>query len=353
MGYGSKALDLLIDFYDGKFANLSEDVNALKEQTMTRVTDAELANASLLDDNIKVRDIRKMPPLFTKLTDLRPDGLDYIGVSYGLTQQLHKFWKKLSFAPVYLRQTANELTGEYTCVMLRPLENKENAGLDAFSRDFHRRLIELLSFQFRDFPSTIALSILQSADKGSRLEDPENQPKPLTSAELDSTLTPYDLKRLEAYANNMADYHQILDLVPRLATMYFEGRIKSAVSLTGIQQSILLAVGLQRKDISSIEQEFSLPPNQVLSMFMKTMRKMTTHFSNLITGAIEAEMPTRTTVGVSRADADNAFDDEMVDDQFEPLNKSLEEELEEGGDEAMKSLREKQRQLIDALPLDQ
>jgi N-acetyltransferase 10 len=35
------------------------------------------------------------------------------------------------------------------------------------------------------------------------------------------------------------------------------------------------------------------------------------------------------------------------------LETSLEEELEEGGDEALRALREKQRELIDALPLDQ
>ena len=120
MGYGSKALELLVDFYEGKFTNLSENAG-LAEETMTRVTDAEFANASLLDDDIKVRDIRKMPPLFSKLSERRPDILDYVGVSYGLTQPLTKFWKRASFSPVYLRQTANGLTGEHTCVMIRPL----------------------------------------------------------------------------------------------------------------------------------------------------------------------------------------------------------------------------------------
>jgi N-acetyltransferase 10 len=125
MGYGSKALELLVDFYEGKFANLSEDANHFVEESITRVTEAELANASLLDDNIKVRDIRKMPPLFSKLAERRPDKLDYVGVSYGLTQPLHRFWKRASFAPVYLRQTPNELTGEHTCVMIRPIGSSE------------------------------------------------------------------------------------------------------------------------------------------------------------------------------------------------------------------------------------
>jgi N-acetyltransferase 10 len=135
--------------------------------------------------------------------------------------------------------------------------------------------------------------------------------------------------------------------------LYFTGRLKSDIKLTGIQSSILLAVGLQRKDLTAIEEELSLPSSQLLAMFIKIMRKLSSHFSALVSGAIEAEMPKRDTIGISRADASGAFDDEVVDTQFVPLETGLEEELEEGGDEALKELREKQRELIDALPLDQ
>ncbi|KAJ8065947.1 hypothetical protein OCU04_005048 [Sclerotinia nivalis] len=353
MGYGSKALELLTDFYEGKFANLSEDMNDYVEETITRVTDEELTSASLLDDNINVRDIRKMPPLFSKLSEKRPDNLDYIGVSYGLTQPLHRFWKRASFVPLYLRQTPNELTGEHTCVMVRTLENSENREWEsAFSRDFHRRFLSLLSYQFREFPSVLALSIDESANAGSK-SDPEAAPKPLSKAELDKLMSPFDLKRLESYANNMLDYHVILDLIPTLANLYFTGRLKSEIKLTGIQSSILLAVGLQRKDLTAIESELSLPSSQLLAMFIKIMRKMSAHFGDLVSGAIEAEMPGRESIGVSREDANGALDDEVVDDRFVPLEQGLEEELEEGGDEAMKALKEKQRELIDALPLDQ
>jgi N-acetyltransferase 10 len=143
----------------------------------------------------------------------------------------------------------------------------------------------------------------------------------------------------------MLDYHVILDLIPDLATAYFTGQLKSDIKLTGIQQSILLAVGLQCKDLSSIEQELNLPSSQLLAMFIKIMRKMSSHFGALVSGAHEANMPRREDIGVSRADASGAL--------FVPLETGLEEELEEGGDEALRVLREKQRELIDALPLDQ
>jgi N-acetyltransferase 10 len=353
MGYGSRALELLNDFYEGKFANLNEEDNAFPDDNMTRVTDAELANASLLDDDIKVRDIRKMPPLFSKLSERRPDNLDYVGVSYGLTQPLHKFWKRASFVPVYLRQTPNELTGEHSCVMLRPLETaQDKSWLGAFARDFHRRFLSLLSYQFREFPSVLALSINESTNAGFKL-DPLNQPRPLSKVELDALLSPFDLKRLESYANNMLDYHVVLDLIPTLATLYFTGRLTSDVKLTGVQSSILLAVGLQRKDLSSVESELSLPSSQLLAMFIKIMRKMSSHFSSLVKDAIEAELPQQETIGVSIEDASAAHDDQVVDERFVPLEMSLEDELDEGGDEAMKALREKQRELINALPLDE
>ena len=211
MGYGSKALELLNDFYEGKFTNLSEDATGFAEETMVRVTDAELAKSSLLDDDIKVRDIRKMPPLFSKLSERRPDALDYVGVSYGITQPLHRFWKRSGFAPVYLRQTPNELTGEHTCVMIRPLEKSDMSWLGAFARDFHQRFLELLSFQFREFPSVMALTIDESANMGSKL-DTSYQPKSLSKSELDGLLSPFDLKRLQSYANNMLDYHVSADL---------------------------------------------------------------------------------------------------------------------------------------------
>ncbi|KAF7553611.1 hypothetical protein G7Z17_g3514 [Cylindrodendrum hubeiense] len=352
MGYGTKALELLVDYYEGRFANLSEDEDQVMDETMPRVTDTELANATLLDDDIKVRDINKMPPLFSKLSEKKHERLDYVGVSYGLTAPLHKFWKRASFSPVYLRQTANDLTGEHTCVMLRPLENSDDRSwLGAFSRDFHKRFLSLLSYQFGTFPAISALSIDESANIGAQLDSTEVQA--LTKVDLDRLLSPFDLKRLESYANNMLDYHVVLDLIPIIANLYFTGRLKADIRLTGVQQCILLAIGLQHKDLDAVSKELSLPSSQLLAMFIKILRKVTSHFGTLVSAAVDAELPKPELLGVSRENASGAHDDEIVDDRFAPLTTTLEEELDEGGDEALKVLRQKQRELIDSLPLDQ
>lgn len=51
-----------------------------------------------------IRPKAKLPPLLCKLTERPSEKLNYIGVSYGLTKELLKFWKKAGYLPVYLRQ---------------------------------------------------------------------------------------------------------------------------------------------------------------------------------------------------------------------------------------------------------
>lgn len=348
MGYGSRALTLLTAFYEGKFANLSES-EPTEADSIVRVTDAELESSTLQSDNVKVRDINSMPALFSRLSERRPQVLDYIGVSFGLTPPLHKFWKRASFAPVYLRQTANELTGEHSCVMIRTLSsnssNTDSAWLGAYARDFHKRFLSLLSFQFRVFPSVLALSIIESANAGAKLDISHNI-QPLTKSELDDHFSPFDLKRLDSYANNMLDYHVILDMIPSIAHFHFTNRLKPAVSMTGVQSSILLAIGLQRKVLEDVEKELGLPSSQLLAMFVKIVRKVSSHFRRLLEGAVIETMPQPTpAAGLDK-------DDDVRAPRFAPLSTNLDTELREGADDVDKKLKEKQRALIDALPLD-
>ncbi|KAH6615638.1 GNAT acetyltransferase 2-domain-containing protein [Chaetomium sp. MPI-SDFR-AT-0129] len=352
MGYGSRALQLLVEYYEGKFADLSEDGRSSLQRSVPKASEAGLAGASLFDD-IKVRDMNELPPLFAKLSERRPEKLDYVGVSYGLTQPLHKFWKRASFAPVYLRQTANELTGEHTCVMIRPLQDgNDPSWLGAFANDFHRRFIALLSYKFRDFEPKLALTIEESAKSGARL-DPSTTASEINKADLDSLLTPFDHKRLESYANGLLDYHVVLDLMPTIAQLYFSGRLKAGLQLSTLQQVILLAIGMQRKEVDVVASELGIGTSQLLAVFIKVMRKITSHLSSLVAGAIAAEMPDQNKVGVSRENATGLHDDEVVNSKFARLETSLEDELEQGGDEALSQLRAKQRELIDSLPLDQ
>ena len=72
--------------------------------------------------------------------------------------------------------------------------------------DFRKRFLSLLSYQFRTFTPSLALTLATSS-----------HPPVINSLSLNALETifsQYDLKRLELYSNNMADHHLITDLLP-------------------------------------------------------------------------------------------------------------------------------------------
>lgn len=160
MGYGLRAIQLLKQYYEFKIPSLEEDQPSAKEE-IENVDESEL---NLLEECIEPR--KSLPPLLLKLSERTPEKLDYIGVSFGLTEQLLKFWKKSDFVPVYLRQTTNDLTGEHSCIMINVLNSeKEDDWLSAYWVDFRRRFINLLAYQFNKFSPGLALSVLSNKSR--------------------------------------------------------------------------------------------------------------------------------------------------------------------------------------------
>lgn len=353
MGYGSRALDLLTSFYQGKVSSLSEAGDA-DDEALAHVEDYELENANIKTDQVKVRDPSKMPPLLTKISEKRAHRLDYLGVSYGLTPSLHKFWKRAGFVPLYMRQTANDLTGEHTCVMIKALTKAEDSRvantewLDAFARDFSKRFINLLSYNFRDFTAVNALSIIDAAKHGQFLEAETG--RELNKNTLGIFFTPYDLKRLESYANNMLDYHVILDMIPVIAELYFRNELPADIKLSGVQSAILLGIGLQRKTVDDLQNELSLASNQVLALFVKIVKKFSQYFSKIETKAYEEETP-KFVSSKKTEEGDGAKRDVADEDAWKPLTEDVDEDLEEAGNEVLDDLKAKQRELIDSLDL--
>ncbi|KAH3676167.1 hypothetical protein WICMUC_002189 [Wickerhamomyces mucosus] len=340
MGYGSRALELLRDYFEGKFTDISESSKP-KDFSIKRLTDKDLENTSLLKDDVKLRDAKTLAPLLLKLSEKSPHYLHYLGVSYGLTPSLHKFWKNNKFIPVYLRQTANDLTGEHTCVMISSLESRENKWLSEFAKDFHKRFLSLLSYDFKTFGAVQALNLIESTRSSQNLSEVEQ----LTKFQLDQIFSPFDLKRLESYSNNLLDYHVIVDLLPAISLIYFSGRVQE-IKLSSIQIAILLAIGLQRKSIDDISKELNLPSNQTIAMFSKIIRKISSFFRDLVGRSIGEALPALQDHVVEEMDG------EKPTQRFEAVEETIEEELNGEGKEAVKALREKQRELINSLNLD-
>ncbi|VDP03494.1 unnamed protein product [Soboliphyme baturini] len=239
-------------------------------------------------------------------------------------------------------------------------ETEKNAWLKEYVNDFSRRFVTLLSYGFSAFSTRLALDLLQcnassadEADESVLLAEfslsasiPQQPARPLchecqvanilgdfatvsnpppfsievvigsdgvykvlNREELSVHFSNYDLKRLEMYSLNLVDHHLITDLLPLVARLVFLKKIP--VHLSGIQSSILLGMGLQRKSVDDVAKELNYPATQVLGLFNRIIKKIVQAFCEV---AIESEMPKPTQQQVSK-----------------PPQQSLEQELEEYG----------------------
>ncbi|KAI6203059.1 RNA cytidine acetyltransferase [Aphelenchoides besseyi] len=322
MGYGSRTLQLLQEYYEGQFVS-----------TMTKDESAELVNyfkhgAEVEDELRRTNDL---PPLLHRLTERKPEQLDYLGVSYGVNVNLLKFWKRNSFIMTYLRPTKNELTAEHTCIMLKDLKTsgpenleKQENWVDSYFLEFRRRFVSLLSYEFKDFLPKLALSILQKSLKTEKTVN-----KGISRRDLELFLTNGDLKRLSKYSRNMANHFLITDILPTIAELYFNGKLESTLELDIIQSAVLLCMGLQRKSADITATELNLLNNQVMAHFNKAMRKLSDHFDRVCESAIEAEM--------------NDGKVESTIERLKPTTISLEDEL-KNAEQEIRARQDKDRQ---------
>lgn len=317
MGYGSRAVDLLSSYFQG---DISVDsivkpgvfggeggVDDVRISTSSSVSSSNFKkgdsednkedNSELLLEQTIPR--KKLPPLLTALSDRPAERLHWLGVSYGLTNQLQNFWTRKGFKLCYLRQTANDLTGEHSSVVLKELNctgmtDAPDAGwLNAYVHDYRKRMVSLMSFSFNRMEAALAVTLVDPDRILTTTSDNNNNninsdmiatknglvttaydALPLTAQEILSIhLSHHDMKRLELYSRNMVDHHMILDTLPTLARLVFLGRIKG-LKLSSLQVVILLSTGLQNRNVDDISKELDLPVSQVLAFFNKTIRKI-------------------------------------------------------------------------------
>ncbi|KAJ3112824.1 N-acetyltransferase 10 [Phlyctochytrium bullatum] len=404
MGYGGWAISKVEEYFEGSIdgIELKEEMDADDKFQMKRISDEDLEQSSLQTDEIRVRDSSSMPPLLLKLSERPPkERLHWLGVSYGLTPQLFKFWRRSGYTPVYVRQTTNELTGEHTCIMVKPLKRggralegilgkrqrikqeieaeevlTDSQWIDEFSWDFRKRFIELLGYQFRAFAPILVLSILESTRT---LSSPPIAIK--GREDLHRHLTPHDLRRLDSYTQNLLDYHVILDLVPIIARLYFQGLFSGvsgdkrkgfetadieSIHLSPVQSAILLGIGLQRKTIEEVAAELDLPVSQALALFGKVVRKCALYLSavsdNEPVAAAEISslddkevIMSEKTVGIKEVLSPTNSKKKPLGNEasWDPTVVGLDDDLENAGNEVISEFRKKQKELINGLDLSQ
>ncbi|GFX22513.1 RNA cytidine acetyltransferase [Trichonephila clavipes] len=253
-GYGLLALKLLQDFYEGKFY-LNED---LSSEFMDPVVynDVEMTDDVLEE---KFESQSSLPTLFPPLNKLKPEVLDYLGVSYGLSEQLLRFWQRALFYPVYLSFIPNKLTGEHSCIMLKQLAGSttKSIWLPSFSTDFCWKLIE--SILWLKLEVGLAFNLVSQDNL-----TVENQG--LSRLEILNHLDEEALSNLKEFCTNPTFGFPLKENVVISSKFYFTHRLND-VQLTKTEAMVLLSYGILRKPFEVVAENLKMCSDKVGIIF--------------------------------------------------------------------------------------
>lgn len=325
-GYGSRALSLLKEYYKG---NIAIDSTGNAEDAAV----AAPSRSAEVEGDVAPR--AKIPALLTPLHERPFEPLDYIGVSFGATNELFNFWKKAGFEMMYLRQVPNDTTGEHSCIMVHPIDYDATE----LRREFRHRFLALLSQSFRDLPIDLSLAIAMDLDAhipqslakatttdpatGSTLVD--GVPQSSFQDLVDQFSVP-DLKRLQLCSTAYVDNSVVWDLIPKVARMYFEKKCfknvdgTEGVVLAHAQAAVLLAVGLQCKSVEALVDSATfagVPAQQLRAFLNKGLSRIVEHFQKLQNEAKKTVVAEATAKRAREENEEDGADEEETVERFD------------------------------------
>ena len=153
---------------------------------------------------------------------------DWIGVSYGATVKLMKFWRKFSFNSVHIRPIQTLETGEWNIVVIHSLKPSADAIVNEASADFLLQFIALLKQSLHSMKPELVIQILKSCSF-----IPDYKPKITSSGKI----------RLKNYLKGHLNFLLAIDVIYELTIKYFVS--PKTIKLSSSQEALLVTRVLQ------------------------------------------------------------------------------------------------------------
>jgi tRNA(Met) cytidine acetyltransferase len=112
----------------------------------------------------------------------RLDTVDWLGVGYGATPELLRFWAANGYSTVHFSTTRNQTSGEYSAIMLKSVTEDGAAVLERHGRQFRDRVAGLLSDPVRDADPDVVRALLRTIPAPPDLQLSEYEQRVATGA---------------------------------------------------------------------------------------------------------------------------------------------------------------------------
>ncbi|MCD6502710.1 MAG: tRNA(Met) cytidine acetyltransferase [Euryarchaeota archaeon] len=191
------------------------------------------------------------------------DKVDWIGSGFGATHRLLNFWVKNGYKPIHMAPIRNEVSGEYSVIVIKPLKSYVREYVETACNEFVIRVFESLEDTYRDLEIPIVRLLAR-----------------VHTLKWRARFTPKQKERAWAYAFGPLTYEVARDIARELTLTYFLDSDRR-VELTGREEKILIMRVLQCWPISDIAKYFRLSPTTILIELKDIMKKLVSTYEEV------------------------------------------------------------------------
>ncbi len=170
-------------------------------------------------------------------------GLDWVAAGFGVNEQLLKFWLKNGYIPVHISPDRNPVSGEYTLLVIKPLESETEDMVRKAYYEFVLKLLNSLSINYQDMEIPVVKQLLSMAHSFYN-DIPSN------------ILTPVQIDRLWVYCIGPMTFEAAADIMHRLAKIYWLIPVEQRPRLSRIEEDILIGKALQGRSWEELKREY-------------------------------------------------------------------------------------------------
>jgi len=170
---------------------------------------------------------------------------DWIAAGFGVNEELLRFWLRNGFYPIHISPDRNPVSGEYTLLVIRPLNDDVYKYVLKANMEFKYKLINSLGNNYRDLEVEVVHQILKHGFLF-KVDD------------LSKLFTPIQLDRLWVYCMGPMTFEAASDLMYRLAKLHYLVSGDDKPKLKLMEEYLLIAKALQGRGWEEIGREYGV-----------------------------------------------------------------------------------------------
>jgi len=189
----------------------------------------------------------------------------WVGAGFGVNEPLLKFWLKNEFIPIHISPDRNPVSGEYTVLVIKPLNDEVRNIIMKANREFRLRLLNSLADPYDDLEPRVARLLLTTWG----VPIFRNYQPRLTETQID---------RATSYAWGGMTYECVADCVRELALAYFYNDENNRPRLSEFEELVLIAKVLQARGWKSASEVLNVPPQTVMNTLKEITRTLLRYY---------------------------------------------------------------------------